>query len=116
MNHGLTDRTVTQIHDVLGRFPEVERVVLYGSRAKGNFKPGSDVDLTLLGPEVTPRILGHIQEEFDDGPLPYSFDLSILAQITQADLIDHIQRVGVVFYEKKALACMNKPGSKQKLT
>ena len=46
-NHGLTDATVAQIHEVFARHPEVEKAVLYGSRAKGNFKPGSDVDLTL---------------------------------------------------------------------
>jgi predicted nucleotidyltransferase len=102
-NHGLTDETVAQIHEVLAHHPEVEKVVLYGSRAKGNFKPGSDVDLTLLGAGVTSKIVGQIQDELEDGPLPYTFDLSMLAQITQADLLDHIRRLGVVFYEKKPL-------------
>jgi uncharacterized protein len=100
-NHGLADETVAQIHAVLAPHPEVEQVMLYGSRAKGNFKPGSDVDLTLVGAGVTSKILGQIQAELEDGLLPYTFDLSILAQITQADLLDHIRRVGVVFYEKK---------------
>jgi predicted nucleotidyltransferase len=103
MNHGLTDGTVAQIHEVLAQFPEVGKAVLYGSRAKGNYKPGSDVDLTLVGAAVTSKILGQIRDELDDGLLPYTFDLSILAQITQADLLDHIRRVGVVFYEKKPL-------------
>ena len=101
MNHGLTDGTVAQIHEVLAHFPEVEKAVLYGSRAKGNYKPGSDVDLTLVGAEVTSKILGQIRGELEDGLLPYTFDVSILSQITQADLLDHIRRVGVVFYEKK---------------
>lgn len=101
MNHGLTDRTVAQIHAVLARFPEVEQAVLYGSRAKGNYKPGSDVDLTLVGAALTSPILGRIQSELEDGPLPYTFDLSILAQITHPELLDHIRRVGVVFYERK---------------
>jgi predicted nucleotidyltransferase len=103
MNHGLTDRTVAQIHEVLARFPEVEKAMLYGSRAQGNFKPGSDIDLTLLGAEVTQKILGEIQGELEDGLLPYRFDLSIFSQITQADIIEHIRRVGVIFYEKKSL-------------
>jgi len=102
-NHGLNDKTVAQIHEVLAHYPEVEKALLYSSRAKGNFKPGSDVDLTLLGTGLTSKILGQIQAELEDGPLPYTFDLSILAQITQADLLDHIRRVGVVFYEKKPL-------------
>ena len=103
MNHGLTDGTVAQIHEVLARVPEVEKALLYGSRAKGNFKPGSDIDLTLVGTALTSKILGQIRGELEDGLLPYTFDVSILAQITQADLIDHIRRVGVVFYEKKPL-------------
>jgi predicted nucleotidyltransferase len=103
MNHGLTGQTVAQIHEVLARFPEVEKAVLYGSRARGNFKPGSDIDLTLLGADLTPGILGGIQNELEDGPLPYRFDLSIFSQITQADIIEHIHRVGVTFYEKKPL-------------
>ena len=101
MNHGLTDGTVAQIHEVLARYPEVEKAMLYGSRAKGSYKPGSDIDLSLVGAAVTSNILGQIRGELEDGLLPYSFDLSILAQITQADLLDHIRRVGVVFYEKK---------------
>ncbi len=104
MSHGLTDSTVAQIHELLARFPEVEQAMLYGSRAKGNYRPGSDVDLTLVGAGLTSKILGQIQGELEDGPMPYTFDLSILAQITQADLLEHIGRVGVVFYQKKPLA------------
>jgi predicted nucleotidyltransferase len=102
-SHGLTNETVAQIHEVLARFPEVEKAVLYGSRAKGNFKPGSDVDLTLMGAAVTSKIASQIRGELDDGLLPYTFDVSIFSELEQADLIDHIRRVGVVFYEKKPL-------------
>ena len=103
MNHGLADGTVAEIQAVLAQFPEVERAVLYGSRAKGNHRPGSDIDLTLIGTGLTSKILGQIQGELEDGYLPYSFDVSLLDQITQPDLIEHIRRVGVVFYEKKAV-------------
>jgi predicted nucleotidyltransferase len=100
MNHGLSATTVAKIHGVLARHPEVERAILYGSRAKGNFKPGSDIDLTLTGTILDERVLGRIDDELDELLLPYQFDLSILAKLTQADLLDHIRRVGVVFYEK----------------
>ncbi len=108
VNHGLTDGTVAQIRDALARFPEVEKAILYGSRAKGNYKPGSDIDLTLLGADVTQKILGQIQGDLDDGQLPYRFDASIFSQITNADLLDHIRRVGVVFYERKPAATVVK--------
>jgi predicted nucleotidyltransferase len=101
MNHGLPDATVAKIYGVLSRHAEVERAVLYGSRAKGNFKPGSDIDLTLAGSGLNERIRDRIDEELDDLLLPYEFDLSILADLTHPNLLDHIRRIGVVFYERK---------------
>jgi predicted nucleotidyltransferase len=49
MKSGLPETTIAKIRAVLARFPEVEKAILYGSRAKGNFKTGSDIDLTLCG-------------------------------------------------------------------
>ena len=101
MKHGFPAPTVEEIHWVLSRHPEVERTILYGSRAKGNFKPGSDIDLTLVGNGLDERIRGRIDEDLDDLLLPYKFDLSLFADLTHSELIDHIRRVGVVFYERK---------------
>ena len=103
MNHGLSAATVAKIHGVLSRHPEVEQAILYGSRAKGNFKPGSDIDLTLTGSGLDTRIRGRIDEELDDLLLPYEFDLSLFSELTHPELIDHIRRVGVVFYERKTV-------------
>jgi predicted nucleotidyltransferase len=103
MNSGLSEKAVAQIRAVFSKHPEVEKVILYGSRAKGNYKTGSDIDLTLLGTELTLKLVGQIQSEFEEGLLPYHFDLSIFSQITHSDLIEHIQRVGVVFYERNSL-------------
>jgi uncharacterized protein len=104
MNSGLTEEAVAQIRAVLFKHPEVEKAILYGSRAKGNYRPGSDIDLTLLGNHLTQKIVAGIQSELDEGLLPYRFDLSVFSQITHPDLLEHIQRVGVVFYEKKPAA------------
>lgn len=98
--HGLSAETVAKISEVFSRFPEVEKAVLYGSRARGNARPGSDIDLTLLGSRLGQELVGQIDDALDDLLLPYRFDLSIFARITHSDLIDHIQRVGVAFYEK----------------
>ncbi len=97
---GLTTRTVEKISGVFARHPGVEKAVLYGSRAKGNYKNGSDIDLTISGHGLVHRDLLKIMGELDDLLLPYTIDLSIFSDITHADLIEHIQRVGVVFYEK----------------
>lgn len=100
MNHGLPEAAVEEICGVLARFPAVEKAVIYGSRAKGTFKPGSDIDLTLLGDQLTPAQLGAIADELDELLLPYRIDLSIFHRIDHDGLRAHIERVGRVFYEK----------------
>ena len=104
MRYGLPETTIQAIYGVLGKFPAVAKAVLYGSRAKGNFRNGSDIDLTLLGgPELDLQMLGRIMDAIDDLLLPYTFDLSILANIKDQDVLDHIKRVGVIFYEKMVI-------------
>ncbi len=100
MSHGLSSGTVAQIHAVLARHPQVEKALLYGSRAKGNYKRGSDIDLTLVGSELAHHDLLAIMGELDDLLLPYMIDLSLFASLKHPDLLDHIRRVGVVFYDK----------------
>lgn len=100
MKFGLSKKIIEQIQLVLSKYPEVDKAVLYGSRAKGNFKPGSDIDLTLQGGGSSLTIKNKIENDLDDLLLPYKIDLSIFEQITDPDVIDHIRRVGVVFYEK----------------
>ncbi|UFS72791.1 nucleotidyltransferase domain-containing protein [Geomonas sp. RF6] len=98
MRFGLKEATIASINAVLARHPAVEKGVLYGSRAKGNFKPGSDIDLTLYGDSLASPELGAIAEELDDLLLPYEIDLSIFHRLGNAELQEHITRVGVVFY------------------
>ncbi len=103
MRYGLSDTAIAKIHAVLQKYPQVQRAVLYGSRAKGCYQPGSDVDLTLIGEDLTLDVLYRIAWELDDLLLPYTFDLSIFHHINDPDVIDHIQRVGVVFYDREQL-------------
>jgi len=100
MRYGLRDEVVDAICSVLQDHPEVEVAILYGSRAKGNFKPASDIDLTLQGEMLNSTVLNKISWELDDLLLPLTFDLSIFSQISNPDLVDHIKRVGVLFYTK----------------
>ena len=86
---------------MLSCYPQVDKAVLYGSHAKGNYKNSSDIDLTLHGgPELKLNVLYRILDELDDLLLPYIIDLSIYDNIHDAYLIKHIQRVGVTFYDK----------------
>jgi uncharacterized protein len=101
MNHGLSHSIVDQIKSVFVKYPELEKVLIYGSRAKGNFKPGSDIDLTFIGDGLNQTMLNKIDDEIDDLMLPYTFDLSILKNVSNTDFIAHVERVGIVFYERE---------------
>ena len=101
LRFGLTEKTINEICAVLAAHPEVDQAILYGSRAKGTFKRGSDIDLTLVGgSDLTLTVLYRIMEEIDDLLHPYMMDLSIFRHISDPDVRDHIQRVGVTFYAK----------------
>lgn len=106
MNHGLPDHVVSAVQLVLAAFPEVEQALLYGSRAKGTFKRGSDVDLTLCGRELNQRLLGKIDAALDHLLLPYKIDLSLFADLRHEPLIEHIRRVGAPIYVRTAVAAL----------
>lgn len=100
MKYGLSDSTIRKIRAILKKYEQVDQAILYGSRAKGNFKDGSDIDLTLRGEGLTLNVLYRILDDIDDLLLPYTIDLSILNDIEDPDVLEHIRRVGVSFYEK----------------
>lgn len=98
MNFGLSTEDIKKIHSVFNKYSEIDAAILYGSRAKGNYKQGSDIDLTLKGSNLTLQLLNTVSDELDDLLLPYKFDLSIFSTLQNQDIIDHIERVGVEFY------------------
>ncbi|MDQ7005186.1 MAG: nucleotidyltransferase domain-containing protein [Ghiorsea sp.] len=100
-NFGLGDGVTISICDVFAAHPEVDEVILYGSRAKGNYKVGSDIDLTMKGDAVDFSLLSTISQELYDLPMPYTVDLSIFSHISNANLVEHIERVGKLFYRKE---------------
>ena len=100
--YGLKQHTIAAIRAVLAQHGLVTKAMLYGSRAKGDYHNGSDIDLTLMGEGLTLDELFRIETELDDLFLPYKIDLSLYDRIENRDLIDHIERVGAVFYQKTA--------------
>ena len=100
--YSLPEETIAMIAAVFARHPEVERVILYGSRANGNDRRGSDIDLALQGGDgLTERVLYSIVRELDELPVPYSFDVAIHSMIVNQALLDHIRRRGAVMYERR---------------
>ena len=97
---GLPDKTLATIRHILAECPAVEKAILYGSRAKGNHRPGSDIDLTLIGDRLDLNTLGDLAARLDESSIPYQVDLSLWNRIDHAGLREHIERVGVVFYQR----------------
>ena len=97
---GLDNSVIVKMRNIFAGVPSVEEAIIYGSRAKGDYRPGSDIDLTIKGANVTWQDLQRIERKMDDLLLPYKMDLSLYEQIDNKNLLDHINRVGKVFYTK----------------
>jgi len=97
---GLKPEQIEAICQCFAQYPAIEQVILYGSRAKGNFKNGSDIDLTIIDSGITFAELLQLENKLDDLLLPYKIDLSLKRQINNPDLLNHIERVGKLFYKK----------------
>ena len=97
---GLSDKTLETVRAILATCPELEKALVYGSRAMGNYRTGSDIDITLIGAQLNMDMLFKLVRLFDESNLPYMVDLSITANITNPNLIDHIKRVGQVLYQR----------------
>ncbi len=99
--YGLSDNEFDEMTAIFSKCKNLEKVILYGSRAKGNYKKFSDVDITLEGDNLTLADLFQIQDLLYESDLPYMYDVSIFSKITNPDLIDHIRRRGVVIWERE---------------
>ncbi|MEA1921250.1 MAG: nucleotidyltransferase domain-containing protein [Pseudomonadota bacterium] len=101
-NHfGLTERDMLTIHGIMRESPAIKIVLIFGSRAKGNFKPGSDVDLAIMDAEIKDAELAKLINHFSESSLPYFVDLVCYSSLTDTALKKHIDRVGVLFYTQK---------------
>lgn len=97
---GLPLAAVEKIRGVFAGYPQIEKALLYGSRAKGDYKNGSDIDLTLIGEGLDVSVLLKVLNQLDDLLLPWMFDVSLFEQIDHGGLREHIERVGKVFYDR----------------
>ena len=98
---GLKENTIEKINSIFEKHEEIEKVVIYGSRAKGNYRNGSDIDLTLFGNNLKYSLISEISTEIDDLDTPYLFDISIFQLLNSPSLEEHINRVGKIFYRRK---------------
>jgi predicted nucleotidyltransferase len=97
----LSEADIKTLSLTIRSFKEIESVLVFGSRAKGNALIGSDVDLALKGESVTDKTVLALVEALENLPLPYFYDIVIYRDIQNKDLVDHIDRVGIVLFQKE---------------
>lgn len=102
MQYGLEEETLGALKGVFSKITTIEKVILYGSRAKGNFQKGSDIDIVLIGNQLNlDNSVYPLMEQIEELYLPYSFDISIFSEIDNIALIKHIDQCGVQLYTQK---------------
>lgn len=97
---GLADTLYDELTTVFRKDSRVQRVILFGSRAMGTHRDESDIDLAIVGKDLTLKDALTIQNILDDLGYPYTFDVLILSRIQNEALLDHISRVGVDIYPR----------------
>jgi len=98
--YGLPPNVLERLDAVFRQWPQIDRAILYGSRAKGNFRKGSDIDLCLEADAMPIDDLLKLSGEIDDLLLPWKVDLALKHTIENSDLLAHIERVGAPVYER----------------
>ena len=99
MKFGLSDTVINELQGVFRRYTNIEKVLIFGSRSKGNFREGSDIDLAVIGKGIDYNLLLSVLCEIDDLELLYSVDLIDYNKKKGTPIGDHIDRVGKIFYE-----------------
>lgn len=101
MPYGLLGSDLQHIHAALSQFDEITEAVLFGSRAKGNYKQGSDVDLAIRGDRITHRTVAALADCLnEEKPLPYFFDVVHYEILEEPRLKEHIDRVGILIFQR----------------
>ena len=100
MRFGLSDNEIDALRLTFASFPEVKEAIIYGSRARGNYRISSDIDITLKGEELTYTQLALLDEKIDLLYLPYFVDISLFDSLKDSNLVENIVRDGQVFYQR----------------
>lgn len=100
MKYGLSNNTLEKITNIFKSDPTIEEAVIFASKAMGNHRGGSDIDIALKGHLMFNDLL-RLESQLDGLLLPHLFDLAIFESIDNKDLVAHINRVGKSFYKKE---------------
>ena len=99
--YGLLESDIKNIISILRKNGRINEIILFGSRAKGTFNNGSDIDIALKGDDLKLTDIINSSLEIDNLLLPNKFDLIIFSRIKEQALIEHINRVGIILYKRR---------------
>ena len=105
--YGLPERSIKTLYAIFSKYPDIKQVHLFGSRAKGNFKTGSDIDLAVMNNELQAITIARVLADCAESDLPVAVDIVDFNTLSNPEFIDHIQRVGVLFYPPAGLSVPN---------
>lgn len=97
-NFGLSSQTISLLLSAFSKFPAIEKVKIFGSRAMGSYKPGSDIDLAIFAKPFSYNDLLDVELAIEDLELLYKVDLIDYSKIDHKELKEHIDKVGKIFY------------------
>jgi predicted nucleotidyltransferase len=101
MPYGLADKEITQIMNAADKFNDIKTVILFGSRAKGNYKPGSDVDLAVKGDRLQEQTIAQLADFLnEETTMPYFFDVVDYGNLDNPQLMVHIDRRGITLFQR----------------
>jgi proline iminopeptidase len=103
LSFGLSERIREDLQRVFARYPEVQRVLIFGSRAKGCEQPGSDIDLAVVAPALSEAEFARVWAAIDALPLIFKVDLLHWDRLHDDRLKQKIQAEGRVFFVRKEL-------------
>ena len=106
---GLKNEQIEAMNACFEKYPEIDLVIIYGSRARGNYKYNSDIDLAIIANTENYKSTWKVENDLDDLLMPYKIDLSLLTELDSPELVAHIHKVGKVLYDRKAKLVMSEP-------
>lgn len=103
LKFGLSTEILDELRQVFSRFPAIDRVLIYGSRARGDFRPGSDIDLMVLAPTMASPEFAQLWMALDDLPIIFRLDVSLCQEVDHPKLMRNMLADGVTLYQGAGL-------------
>lgn len=97
---GLSQKSLSEVIGVFRNYMEIDEAKLFGSRAMGNFKNGSDIDIAILGDAISLSLILKLKNDFEESSLPYFVDIVNYNSISNPELKRHIDQNGITLYVK----------------